>query len=115
MIDEVRFQRLEDKVDNVKESVHEMSKELAEQRHDMKMHMNQVEDHIAGDKKIITELQPVLNKLPDIVKMAEEYHADKIVKKKVQSISAKTVKVLGAVGIVVGILSGLHKMGIINL
>jgi hypothetical protein len=115
MIDEARFQRLEDKVDNVKESVHDMSKELSEQRHDMKIHINKIEEHITGDNKIIKELQPILNKLPDIVQMAEQYHANNIIKTRMKTIRLKAVKFVGFTSIIVGILTGLHKMGLFNL
>lgn len=96
MIDESRFQRLEDKVDVVKEDVSELKTE-------MKSGLAIMQDHIAGDKKIIDELRPVLVKLPEIVEMAEEHHFSKQLRRKVMKIGA-------AASLVVGILAGVAKI-----
>lgn len=108
MSNEVRFQRMEDKIDSVKEDVTEVKIEVSEIKSDIKSHMDKVEQHVAGDNKIINELQPILNKLPHIVEMAEEYHISKQIKKRVW-------KAIGAFGLVSGIIGGLVKMGVISL
>lgn len=108
MSNEARFQRMEDKIDSVKEDVTEVKLEVSEMKSDIKNHMKQVEAHVAGDTKIINELQPILNKLPHIVEMAEEYHVSKQIKKRVW-------KYIGAFGMISGIVGGLVKMGIITL
>lgn len=96
MIDESRFQRLEDKVDDVREDVGEL-------RSDMKIHMKHIEDHIAGDKKIIDKLAPVLDKLPDIVEIAEKHQFEKKAKKKLW-------KMVGVVGALAGIAASLSRV-----
>lgn len=105
---ETRFQRMEDKIDGVKHDVNEIKSEVQELKSDIKYHMTKVEEHVAGDKKIINEIQPILAKLPQIVEMAEEYHFNKKVKD-------KTVKLIGILGMLVGLLAGLDKLGIITL
>ena len=105
MSDETRFQRMEDKIDSVKEDVVEVKLEVSEMKSDIKHHMQKVEEHVAGDKKIINEIQPILAKLPQIVEMAEEYHISKSIKNRVW-------KALGAVGLVLGILASISKFGI---
>lgn len=104
---EKRFQRMEDKIDSVKQDVVEVKLEVSEMKTDIRHHMSRVEDHVAGDKKIINELQPVLAKLPHIVEMAEEYQTSKQIKK-------RAYKYLGTTALLVGILGGLVKMGIIT-
>lgn len=106
MSNEVRFQRMEDKIDSVKEDVIAVKAEVSEMKSDIRHHMKKVEEHVAGDKKIINEIQPILAKLPQIVEMAEEYHVSKRLKE-------RTIKLLGIIGMLVGIASGLSKMGII--
>lgn len=108
MSNEVRFQRMEDKIDSVKEDVTEVKIEVNEIKSDIKHHMKKVESHVAGDNKIINELQPILNKLPHIVEMAEEYHISKQMKKRV-------MKYVGVFATVLGIFGGLVKVGIITL
>lgn len=108
MSNEVRFQRMEDKIDSVKEDVMAVKSEVSEMKTDIKHHMEKVEEHVAGDKKLINEIQPLLARLPQIVEMAEEYRVSKKIKD-------RTVKLLGFVGMIVGILAGLDKLGILTL
>jgi wobble nucleotide-excising tRNase len=105
--DEVRFQRMEDKIDSVKEEISEVKVEVTEIKADIKYHIDRVEDHITGDKKIINEIQPILAKMPHIIEMAEEYHLSKKMK-------AKVWRAVGGVGMLVGIAAGLAKIGIIS-
>lgn len=101
---ETRFQRMEDKIDSVKQDVTEVKVEVQEMKSEIKYHMQKVEEHVAGDKKIINEIQPVLSKLPQIIEMAEEFHVSKRIKE-------RTIKFLGILGMLVGILSGISKLG----
>lgn len=48
-----RLERLEDKVDKLKEDISEL-------KTDFKVHTALIQEHVAGDKKIIIELQPML-------------------------------------------------------
>lgn len=96
MIDESRFQRLEDKVDVVKEDIAELKSEF-------KGGMELMKEHVAGDKKIINELQPVLSKLPDIVEMAEEYRFQ-------QQLKTKVMKTIAAISVVIGLIAGITKI-----
>ena len=107
-IQETRFQRMEDKIDSVKQDVTEVKVEVQEMKSEIKHHMQKVEEHVAGDKKIINEIQPLLARLPQIIEMAEEYHVSKKIKDRV-------LKTLGILGMLVGILAGLEKLGILTL
>jgi len=103
---EVRFQRMEDKIDSVKEDVTEVKMEVNEIKTDIRHHMSKVEQHVAGDNKIINEIQPILNKLPHIVEMAEEYHIGKQMQKRL-------LKYFGIFATVVGVVGGLVKLGVV--
>lgn len=105
---ETRFQRMEDKIDSVKQDVTEVKVEVQEMKSEIKHHMQKVEEHVAGDKKIINEIQPLLARLPQIIEMAEEYHVSKKLKDRV-------LKTLGILGMLVGVLAGLEKLGILIL
>lgn len=100
---EKRFQRMEDKIDDVKKDVVEVKLEVTEMKTDMKHHMEAVETHIMGDDKIITALEPIMSKLPHIVEMAEQYHLSKQIK-------AKVMKTAGYTGTLVGVLVGISKL-----
>ena len=100
---EIRYQRMEDKIDEVKSDIVEVKIEITEIKTDMKHHMDAVETHILGDDKIITALQPIISKLPHIVEMAEEYHLSKQIKSKV-------IRTAGYTGTIIGILVGVLKI-----
>ena len=89
-MDEIRFQRLEDKVDNVKEEVTEI-------KTDIRIHMSKIEEHVAGDNKIITHLAPLLEKLPTIIQVVEDYTFEKRTKEE------RNKKLTGVVKISAGI------------
>lgn len=107
MSTEKRLTRVEDKLDDLKEDVVEL-------KTDMKYLLPKVEQHITGDNKIINELAPVLEKLPTIVQIAEDYTYEKRKKEekakkrkerneKWKSIATKVGLVSAVVGIVTGI------------
>ena len=70
MSDEKRLERLEDKVDVIKEDVTELKVEL-------RLHMEKVDEHITGDKKIINEITPLLSSLPALIDMAQDHQFKK--------------------------------------
>lgn len=86
MSDEKRLERLEDKVDVIKEDVTELKVEL-------RNHMDKVDEHIAGDKKIINEITPLLSSLPALIDMAEDHQFKKKLKEE-QEEAAKHDKVI---------------------
>ena len=65
-----RIERIENRVDEIKDDV-------AELKGDFKTHTRLIEDHITGDQKIITEIQPLLSAIPHITEMAKEYTYNK--------------------------------------
>jgi len=103
MIDETRFQRVESKLDELKDDVTEL-------KSDFRIHINLVEEHVAGDKKIINQITPILDKLPSIMEIVEDYQFSKVLKqKRMDHIKEVTTK-LGLVGLVLGIVVSVIKI-----
>jgi len=102
-MEESRFQRLEDKVDAVKEDVSELKTEF-------KIHMAVIERHVSSDERIIQKINPLLEKFNEIVEVVEEHKFDKqLNKKKMESIKKWSAR-LGLVSVVIGILVGISKL-----
>jgi uncharacterized protein YaaN involved in tellurite resistance len=77
---EKRFDRLELRVDEIKDSVSEIKADMKIQNHsieglkiDLKDYTIEVKNHVAGDEKIITELQPLFDVLPQLQKIANDH------------------------------------------
>lgn len=98
-----RIDRLEDKLDAVKEDVTEL-------KSDMKYLMPKIEEHITGDKKIINALAPVIDKLPNLIEIVENDQFEKRKQKeKREKFKTLTAKLL-FVSTIVGIGAGLSKI-----
>ena len=93
---EQRFQRLEDKVDRVENKVTSIDTKLDN-------HMDVMKDHIAGDKKIITEWRPVVEMVPELKDIINEHKFQK-------KLSEKRTNRLITVSFVVGIFAGIAKI-----
>lgn len=96
-----RLDKLEQKVDSVKEDVMEL-------KSDFKIHTTLIKEHVAGDNKVISDLRPILAKLPDIVEIVEDYqYAKQSRERKMQAIADWTKKltfVSTAIGVVYALL-----------
>lgn len=96
-----RLDKLEQKVDAVKEDIMEL-------KSDFKVHTALVKEHVTGDNKIISDLKPILAKLPDIVEIVEDYQFSKQARqRKMQAIADWTKKltlVSTAIGVIYAIL-----------
>lgn len=98
-----RLDRLEVKVDKVEETVVEI-------KTDLKHYNAKVEEHLTSDAGIIKKISPILQKLPQIVEIAEEYQYNQKKKEKRNAAVKSTALYLGVIATVVGILSGLSKL-----
>lgn len=105
MVDQVRFQRLEDKVDKLDDKVDHVKVDLTELKADIKIHMHTVEKHISQDQKIINIIAPVMEKLPDMVQMIEDYRFERGLKERkmatIKTWSARLALVSTVIGIIV--------------
>jgi peptidoglycan hydrolase CwlO-like protein len=78
-----RFERLDDKVDNVKLEVMEL-------RSDIKIYTSEVIKHVNGDEKIVTEIMPTLLIFKNFVENDLKDIRDIILKEKAKEITEKT-------------------------
>ena len=100
---ESRINRLEGKIDAVKEDVTEL-------KMDMKYLMPKIEEHITGDKKIINALAPVIDKLPALIEIVENDQFEKR-KKEEKAIKFKKLSTkLFLISTVIGIGAGITKI-----
>lgn len=95
-IREERFQRIEDKVDDLKQDVTEIKSEM---RH----HVKVVEEHITGDKKIIKDWKPVVELVPQLKEIIDNHKFEK-------ELSKRRNRMLMTVATVVGILAGASRI-----
>lgn len=103
---ETRFERLDEKVDDLKF-------ELVEVRSDIKMYAADVQKHVAGDEKIISEIVPILNQfrnfmdtdLRDLKTMAEYEKAKRIMQDQDKKKKAKLKTYLSIAAKVIAIVS----------
>jgi hypothetical protein len=80
MVSEVRFNRLEDKVDKVDEKLDTVDKTTLEIQGQLDKHISTVEQHITGDEKIINYLEPLIPHLQSIAEMAKDHQFQKMKK-----------------------------------
>lgn len=84
-----RLERMEAKVDKLQENVSELHL-------DFKIHLKVIEEHVAGDQKIISEIQPLIQQF--------KYEQEQKVR------AYKYLKVTGVItAIITGIISVIHK------
>lgn len=100
---------LEVKVDKINTDVVELKYKVQSMDEKLDDHMKEIKEHVAGDKKIIDRLMPVLDKLPIIVELAEERSFElkkrKEFKEKLSNYSLK----LGIISVLVGIVVGIKE------
>lgn len=91
-----RLDKLESKVDAVKEDIMEL-------KSDFKIHTTLIREHVAGDTKIISDLKPILAKLPEIVEIVEDYQYSKLSREKKMKFIADWTKKLTFVSTAFGV------------
>lgn len=98
-----RIERIEVRVDEIKDDVSEL-------KADFRIHTKLVEEHVMGDTKIITEIQPLLAAIPQITEMAEEHHYKKMKRKKrIEKMKSISLPV-GLIATLVGLISGVMRL-----
>lgn len=96
MVNEQRISRIEDKLDNVRT-------DIATIKTKMDAHMIKIEDHIAGDKKIISDWLPVVQLVPELKEIIDNHKYEK-------KAAEKRNKFLVTTATVIGILTGIAKL-----
>lgn len=100
---ERRLERLEEKVDRVEDVVVEI-------KTDLKHYNIKVEEHLVSDAGIIKAISPILEKLPQIVEIAEEFQLEKAMKAKKKESRKVIIANLGVVATVVAIITGITRL-----
>lgn len=116
-MDERRFERIEIRVDEIKEDVGLLKAEsrfnneaIKELRGDIKKYTLEVKSHVAGDNKIITEIAPLIEVLPSIKDIvAEKMYKDRLKKERTDKLKRISIKV-GIWGTVIGTIAGIARL-----
>jgi archaellum component FlaC len=82
---ENRFERLDDKVDNVKI-------EIVELRSDIERYTDEIVKHVSGDEKIVTEIMPTLLVFKQFVETDLKDFREIILKSKFEEINQKEIQ-----------------------
>ena len=103
----VKIDKLEEKVDKVKDDVTEIKVDIAEVKMLVHATNEKVAEHISGDNKIISKLEPILEQLGEMVQdhtfqKMKQVEQEKIRKAKASKYQAIAVK-LGIVSVILGI------------
>lgn len=109
-MDTSRFERLESKVDQVKDDVSELKVDFKIHMVNVENKMNDFASHIQGDNKIINHIEPLLKQLPEIYDLVSEYKFQKQLNaRKIEKVKSMTAK-LGLISLLVGIAVGISKL-----
>jgi hypothetical protein len=109
-----KLDRLEEKLDTLKDDFFEFKTDtkvqLSELKHDLKSHMDMVKEHVAGDTKIINELKGLNVILPSLALIVKDYdYKREQSAKRLKSFKAWSIR-LGFVSSVVGLASLIIKL-----
>lgn len=121
-----RSSRLEDRVERLDGKIDAIKDDVAELRTDLRVFTIQIEKHVMGDEKIITEIVPVLSQLkvflekdlPQIQSIIFKEEARKLLEKETLEKRNKQKVNLAIIASIVSITLGaiykLYQMGIIK-
>lgn len=106
-MDDTRFSRLENRVDEIKDDLADVKAEQRVTNHhietlnkNMEIHSELVKSHVAGDDKIITEIAPLIEEF----KFQQERK-----RRRIESLKLWGMR-LGIPSVIIGILVGLTKI-----
>jgi aspartate carbamoyltransferase catalytic subunit len=118
-MDELRFARVEQRIDELKEDMSEVKVETRLQgqkvddlKDQFSKHTEVIEKHVLGDEKIITHIAPLVRVLPHLEEMVEDYKFNRIQKQKradlFKSISVKIGVATGTITLLASFWKLLH-------
>ena len=104
---EDKFDKLERKVDDVKEDVSEVKTEVAKLGVKFEADvLHSIKNHIEGDNKIINQLSPILHALNEMV---VDHQVKKVNRKKLAEKLVNASKIVSIIGGIVGIVITIYK------
>lgn len=101
------LEKLDEKVDKVKDDVNEVKIHVAQLKVSQDNTNKIIEEHVAGDNKIITQLEPIL---PQLAEMVEDHAFRKESGKRKIEKAKKVALYLGIASTTVGLLIGILKI-----
>lgn len=125
-MEKLRFDRIEDRVEKMDDKIDHIKDELYGLKSDFKIFSHKIERHVAGDEKIITEIQPTLNDFRDFIRndlpIIKELAKKELVKNEIDKMTTKKLHnwklilgvVAAATSIVGGVVYKLFQIGVIK-
>lgn len=110
MVTNERFTKLEEKVEKVKEDVSELKLDLKSHIIQSNLNMEVVKEHVAGDKKIINTIEPLLKELPDLITLIKEYQLSQLNKQKRREMVVDISKKVTIFSGITGGIAALYKL-----
>jgi uncharacterized coiled-coil DUF342 family protein len=109
MIDEKRFDRVEAKVDKLNDDVVEVKTGVNYINSRLDEHLEAVQSHISSDARIIKQIAPLLDQLPTMAEIIEEYRFEKKKKEHLHT-KIKLVSLVSAIVVsLIAILNSIFK------
>lgn len=110
MSEENRMDRLESKVDDIKEDVSELKADLKIHTVTIDKQLELFGEHVTSDTRIVKHIQPLLDDLPSIKAAVDEFKFERKLKAKNKERVKTVSSVLGVLSLVVGIVYTLTKI-----
>ena len=107
---EKRLDKLEENQDKLSDKQDKIHEELVEVKSDLKIFVHQVEEHVSSDKKIASEIEPLVQILPSLASMVKDHEFKKERSKRIVKKGKMLGMFLGIVSTVVGIAVGISKL-----
>lgn len=103
MSNEKRLERMEEKVDNLKDNVTDLSSDFRQHTTMIEGKLELFQKHVEADSEVIKELRTFSAELPAIKEIAEEFRFKKELEKRTVKKLKRTGAALGLISIVLGI------------
>jgi hypothetical protein len=110
MLTESQFEKLEDKVEAVREDVSELKSDLKLHVQETRQNMEVIRAHVTADNRIVAAIEPLVKELPTLIEIAKEYHWQKLAKEKQESVLSVWGKRLAILASGATLMAGLIKI-----
>lgn len=100
---EKRLDKLEEGQEKIQNKLEKFHEDIVETKTDLKIFTERVTEHVASDKKIASEIEPLVQILPNLKNMVEDHEYKKTRDKKFFRNMKRAGIVLGVISTVVGI------------
>jgi len=105
-----QLEKLEDKVESVREDVSELKSDFKLHMQETRQNMEVIRAHVSADNRIVASIEPLVKELPILVEVAKEYHWQKMAKEKKESSLSVWGKKLAILASGATLMAGLIKI-----